>query len=64
MRRPPKEKYLRVRLHESELLILKERADEHGFSGISEYVRFHLFFPGSFISKIEEIYREVCKNEK
>jgi hypothetical protein len=41
---------------------LKQKTEEIGFATISDYVRFILFMENSFLVKIDQIHKEVCKD--
>ena len=57
-----KDQELKIRLSREQLNDLRYKAFHAGFRGVSEYVRFFLFFSNSHIDKIEKIYEKICEN--
>ncbi len=54
---------LRVRLTTEQMEILQEKAKKYGFAGVSEYVRFNMFLPCSFMEKLDYIYKTLCEED-
>ena len=56
--------FVNVRVNKRQYESLKNSAEKHGFSGVCEYVRFHLFFSSILADKIDKIYKKVCETNE
>ncbi len=56
-----KERIFQIRLNERQLSLLREKANDYGFTSMSEYIRFQLFLSMSPIEKLDKIYRKICE---